>query len=78
MIAIKGVYDNGWIQLTEKAPAEKASVIVIFPQDRSAENHVSERMARKLFDDFTGSISRDIDERSELMAARDEKYACSD
>ena len=60
------------VQLTEKAPVEKASVIVIFPQDRPTENHISECMARELFDDFTGSISRNIEEKSELMAARDE------
>ena len=42
------------------------------------ERHISEDSARKLLDDFSGSISRDIDEKAELMAARDKKYASVD
>ncbi len=78
MIAVQGVYDNGRIQLEEAAPVKKASVIVIFPEGRTAERQISEDSARKLFDDFSGSISRDIDNKAELMAARDEKYASVD
>ena len=75
MIAVQGIYDNGQLQLEEAAPMKKASVIVIFPEGRPAERQISEDSARKLFDDFSGSISRDINEKAELMAARDEKYA---
>ncbi len=75
MIAVQGVYDNGRLQLEESAPMKKASVIVIFPEGRPAEKQISEDSARKLFDDFSGSIARDIDEKAERMAAKDEKYA---
>ena len=75
MIAVQGVYENGRIQLAETAPMEKAQVIVIFPEGRPAVKTESGRSARKIFDEFTGSIKREIDEKAELMAARDDKYA---
>lgn len=76
MIAVQGLYDNGKIQLTEDAPMEKAKVIVIFPEEETLkETHMSKKMARDLFDEFTGSIKREIDEKSERLGALDEKYA---
>ena len=75
MVAVQGVYENGRIQLAETAPMEKAQVIVIFPEGRSEVKAASKRSARKIFDEFTGSIKREIDEKAELMAARDDKYA---
>lgn len=76
MIAVQGLYDNGKIQLTEDAPMEKAKVIVIFPEEKSPkESSMSKKTARDLFDEFTGSIKREIDEKAERMGALDEKYA---
>lgn len=75
MIAVQGLYDNGKIQLTENAPMEKANVIVIFPEGEAAkETHMAPKIARELFDEFTGSIKRAVDEESERLGALDEKY----
>ncbi len=75
MVAVQGIYENGHIQLEEAAPMEKANVIVIFPERDVMKNEKSNQLSRKLFDEFTGSIDRVIDEKKELEAARDEKYA---
>ena len=75
MVAVQGVYENGQIQLEEAAPMERANVIVIFPENHIVKNEQSDQMSRKLFEEFTGSISRIIDEKEELEAARNEKYA---
>lgn len=75
MIAVQGLYDNGMIQLKEDAPMEKANVIVIFPESEvTKETHIPGKIARDLFDEFTGSIKREIDEKSERLGALDEKY----
>ena len=75
MVAVQGIYENGHIQLEEAAPMEKANVIVIFPERDVMKNEKSNQLSRKLFDEFTGSIDRVIDEKKELEAASDEKYA---
>lgn len=75
MVAVQGIYENGHIQLEEAAPMEKANVIVIFPERSAVKNEKSNQLSRKLFDEFTGSIDRVIDEKKELEAARNEKYA---
>ena len=75
MVAVQGIYENGHIQLEEAAPMEKANVIVIFPERNAVKNEKSNQLSRKLFDEFTGSIDRVIDEKKELEAARNEKYA---
>ena len=75
MVAVQGIYENGHIQLEEAAPMEKADVIVIFPERNAMKNEKSNQLSRKLFDEFTGSIDRVIDEKKELEAARNEKYA---
>lgn len=75
MIAVEGLYENGRIELSEEAPMEKAKVIVIFPEDQTSKKNVIANSAKQLFDEFTGCISRDIDEKSERLGALDEKYA---
>lgn len=75
MVAVQGLYENGRIELIEDAPMEKANVIVIFPEDQTLEKNISENSAKKLFDEFTGCISRKIDEKTERLGALDEKYA---
>lgn len=76
MIAVQGVYDNGRIQLAENPPMEKAKVIVIFPEESNNNgSKVTKETARILFDEFTGSIKRDIDEKSERLGALDEKHS---
>ncbi len=75
MVAVEGLYENGRIRLSETAPMETARVIVIFPGDRNEKSHISDQTARELFDEFTGSIQRTIDEKRELLERLDEKYA---
>ena len=55
---------------------EKANVIVIFPEEETVkETHMPNKTARHSFDEFTGSIKREIDEKSERLETLDEKYA---
>ncbi len=75
MVAVQGVYENDQIQLEEAAPMERANVIVIFPENHIVKNEQSDQISRKLFEEFTGSINRIIDEKKEPEAARNEKYA---
>lgn len=37
------------------------------------EENMSKKMTMDLFDEFTGSVKREIDEKSERMSALDEK-----
>ncbi len=74
MVVVQGVYENGQIQLAEAAPMEKANVIVTFPKHNAAKNEKPNQLSRKLFDGFTGSLDRIIDEKEELEDARNEKY----
>ena len=76
MIALQGVYNNGWVELAGKAPTEKANVVVVFPGETSRQKMTE--ADRKLFQKFSGSIKRHIDEKKELMEALEEKYASAD
>ncbi|MBR1761234.1 MAG: hypothetical protein IJ741_08660 [Schwartzia sp.] len=76
MIALQGVYNNGWVELAGKAPTEKANVVVVFPGETSRQKMTEED--RKLFQKFSGSIKRHIDEKKELVEALEEKYASAD
>lgn len=79
MIAVQGTYDNGILKLAERAPTSQADVIVIFPEAAAdKKRELSREDTRKLFDSFTGSIERHIDERKERLMALDEKYASVD
>lgn len=69
MIAVKGVYENGRLELWEDAPVEKANVIVIFPEEQSAEKHIIGKSAKELFEEFTGCISRPTGEKAEHLGA---------
>ena len=73
MIALQGVYNNGWVELLGTAPAEKANVVVVFPHEMKQSGMTEED--RKLFKKFSGSIKRDIDGKKELLEALEEKHA---
>ena len=72
MVAVQGLYENGSVKLSEKAPMEKANVIVIFPGETAEKKYTEEDTARKLFEEFTGSVSREIDKEAERLGALDE------
>ena len=75
MVAVQGLYENGRIELSEDAPMKKANVIVIFPEEQATEGLIIGKSAKELFEEFTGCISREIDEKAERIGALVEKYA---
>lgn len=101
MIAVQAVYENGKIFLAEKAPMNRAEVIVIFPEedyvkkedpngDTITKNKDSRLCVKEesrtysynakmsLFNEFTGSIKHNIEERKERLIALDKKYESTD
>ena len=72
VLALQGYYENGRLKLAGEAP-ERGTVFVIF-----TENTFTEEMNnadKKLFDKFSGSITRIINEKTELAEGLGEKYA---
>lgn len=78
MIALQGIYEKGRIRLSETAPSERANVIVIFPEEQKKGNLGSKESARRIFEEFTGSIKEVVEERAERISALDEKYSSTD
>lgn len=75
MVALQGVYEKGTIKLHNQAPVDKADVIVIFPDaETNKESILQDEETRRLFDKYTGSVNRIIDEKKERQEALDEKY----
>ena len=74
MIALQGYYENGRIELSEKAPMRRAKVLVVFQEELTTRKEVS-AADWETFKRFSGSITRAIDDKAELAVARDEKYA---
>lgn len=76
MLAVKGIYSNGQITLESRLPVKSAEVIVVFPDmdERNKELDLTVNERRKLFEEFSGSVDRIIDEKAEKMRAVDEKY----
>lgn len=77
MLAIKGIYDHGKITIKGQLPEPKAAteVIVIFPDNETKikeEFDINEK--RRLFEEFSGSIDRTIDIKSEKLQALEKKY----
>ncbi|WP_085022117.1 hypothetical protein [Anaerovibrio sp. JC8] len=76
MIALQGVYDNGNLSIKGYVPVKKANVLVIFPSEEFHESASPEDLV--LFESLSGSISSNLDVKTELMEARDEKYTRAD
>lgn len=75
MVAVEGLYDNGKIKLSQSAPMEKAKVIVIFPETKKKDREqLSTDAAKALFQEFSGCLDGNIDEKTERLGALDEKY----
>ena len=72
MLALQGYYENGRLNLIGEAP-ERGKVFVIFTENVST-NEVS-KADKKLFDRFSGSVTRIINEKAELAEGLNEKYA---
>ncbi len=76
MLAVKGIYRDGQVTLENKLPIKSAEVIVVFP-DTDGQNEgadLSVKARRKLFEEFSGSVNRIIDEKAEKAEAVDERY----
>lgn len=78
MLAVKGRYSNGYITLKDRIPVKSAEVIVVFPDMDEQDKEMDLKNRRKLFEEFSGSVDRIIDERAEKMEAVDEKYESAD
>lgn len=78
MLAVKGRYSNGHITLENRIPVKSAEVIVVFPDMDEQDKEMDLKNRRKLFEEFSGSVDRIIDERAEKMEAVDEKYESAD
>jgi hypothetical protein len=74
MVALPGIYEKGMVRLLNQPLIDKADVLVVFPNKETDEKAFYDDEARKLFDKFTGSINRVIDEKAERLEALDEKY----
>lgn len=75
MVAVEGLYDNGKIKLSQSAPMEKAKVIVIFPETKKKDREqLSTDAAKALFQEFSGCLDGNIDEKAGRLGALDEKY----
>lgn len=48
--------------------------LVVFPNKETEDKIFQDDEARKIFDKFTGSINRIIDEKAERLEALDERY----
>lgn len=78
MLAVKGRYSNGYITLENRIPVKSAEVIVVFPDMDERDHEMDLKNRRKLFEEFSGSVNRIIDEKAEKMEAVDEKYESAD
>ena len=78
MLAIEGLYDNGRVELDEKAPVDNSRVIVWFPAEKSAEKKMSAKEALRILDKYKGSINGDLNAKAERLAYVDEKYGNTD
>ncbi len=80
MLAVKGLYENGKVILEDKPPIEMSEVIVVFSDNdlgKRADELASDRK-RALFEEFSGSVNRMIDEKTERLEALDKKYESID
>ena len=61
-------------------PVKSAEVIVVFPDQEDTDGQIDLSAERKqeLFDEFSGSVDRIIDEKAEKMEALDRRYECID
>jgi len=79
MLAIEGQYDNGRVELDEKAPVDRSRVIVLFPAEKSAKKEkMSTEEAVRILDKCKGSIKGSLNAKSERLAYLDERYGNTD
>lgn len=76
MLAVKGIYHDGQVILKGKLPVKSAEVIVIFPDNEEVAKPIELSAERKkeLFEEFSGSIDRIIDVKTEKLEALDRRY----
>jgi len=75
MLAIEGRYDNGRVELDEKAPVDRSKVIVLFPMEKPVKKEkMSTEEAFRILDKYKGSIKGDLNAKTERLAYLDERY----
>lgn len=80
MLAVKGIYQNGRVTLNEALPMKSSEVIVIFPDNEMKKDRKELSLEKKeeLFEEFSGSVERMINEKEERLGALREKYESAD
>ena len=80
MLAVKGIYQDGQVTLKGRFPVKSAEVIVVFPdqEDIGGQIELSAERKQELFEEFSGSVDRIIDEKAEKMEALDRRYESID
>ena len=80
MLAVKGIYRDGQVILEGRFPVKSAEVIVVFPdqEDVAGQMELSAERKLELFEEFSGSVDRIIDEKAEKMEALDRRYESID
>lgn len=80
MLAVKGIYKNGRVTLNEILPMKSSEVIVIFPDNeiKKDREQLSLDKREELFEEFSGSVERMINEKEERLGALREKYESTD
>ncbi len=80
MLAVKGLYENGKVILEDQPPIEMSEVVVVFSDNDlgKREDGLTSDRKRALFEEFSGSVNRMIDLRTERLEALDKRYESID
>jgi len=71
---MQGYYDNGNFTFEKPIPVKKARIIMLWQEEETEKPAMSDEEVMRLFQKFTGSISREIDYEKERDEYLYEKY----
>lgn len=80
VLAVKGLYENGKVILEDQPPIEMSEVVVVFSDNDlgKREDSLTPDKKKALFEEFSGSVNRMIDLKTERLEALDERYESID
>jgi len=80
VLAVKGLYENGKVILEDQPPIEMSEVVVVFSDNDlgKREDGLTPDKKKALFEEFSGSVNRIIDLKTERVEALDKKYESID
>ena len=76
MLVLQGYYSGGRVEIYDKVPEISGKVLILFTENNIDDKEMTES-DWKLFNEFSGSITRVIDVKKELSEGLSEKYACT-